>query len=152
MKRISLLFPLLVICFVTIAQAQTTAPKPDPEMSKLQRFVGDWTFESEYKPTPLGPGVKTSGEFRVRMALKGFFVQCHGVEKSADRETHFVEMWRYDPVEKNFTTRYSDDDGATYSKVFSINGSTVPVTGALMAGASATCRAGPKFGRRTAQP
>ena len=135
MKRIGLLFPLLVICFVALAQAQTTAPKPSPEMRKLHRFVGHWVFETEYKPTPLGPVVKTSGEFRVRMALKGFFAQCDGLEKSAEGETHFVEIWGYDPVEKNyFTTRYSDDDGSTYSETFRIHGSTVPVTGALMAG------------------
>jgi uncharacterized protein DUF1579 len=134
MKRISPLFSLLVVCFATTVQARPPTPKPHPELTKLQRFVGDWTYDGEYKPTPLGPGGKVTGEFHVRMVLKGFFAQCDGVERDAMGETRFVEIWGYDPSNKNyFSSRYEDDDGAPYLETFTNNGDTVPVTGSLIA-------------------
>ncbi len=40
MQRTSLLLSLVVICFVNPLRAQTSAPKPDPELKKLHLLVG----------------------------------------------------------------------------------------------------------------
>jgi len=60
-QRSSLLLSLIVICFVTPLRAQTSAPKPDPELKKLHVLVGHWTYEGEYKPGPLPIFISRAG-------------------------------------------------------------------------------------------
>jgi hypothetical protein len=50
------------LVFAVSLWAQTTVPKPDPELKKLGVIVGHWTYEGEYKAGPLGPGGKAKGE------------------------------------------------------------------------------------------
>lgn len=135
MQRIAVLFSLLGVWLVTALYAQTTAPKPSPEMKKLDRFVGHFTYEGESVASALGPAGRFEGEFHIQLALKGFFVQCTGTEKDATGEMHFVEYWGYDSENKTFySNRYEDDASNVYSEKFTMNGDTVAVTGTAFVG------------------
>jgi hypothetical protein len=134
MKRITILSSLLATCFVVAAQAQNATPKPDPALQKLHVIVGHWNYAGENQPGPLGPGGKYTGEFDIRMILGGFFVQCRDTEKTAMGESHSLEIWTYDPANKNFLTHGYADDGTTFSESFTFTGHTVPVAGTLFTG------------------
>jgi hypothetical protein len=123
-KRITILLFLLVVSLATAMQAQAPAPKPDPELKKLHAVVGHWTFEGEQKPGPLGPGGKWTGENSCRMILGGFFLQVQQSEKVAEREMRLLEIYWYDPVNKNFPNEMYFDDGSRLSAVLTIAGNT----------------------------
>jgi hypothetical protein len=118
-----LLFVLVVFFPMTI-QAQPQAPKPDPEVRKLHAMVGHWTYEGEYKPGPLGPGGKFTGEDNCQMILGGFFLQCQGAEKGPRGEGRVLELHGYDPVNKNFISDTYGDGGGRFSGVLTISGNT----------------------------
>ena len=124
MTRITLLLFLLIVCITTALQAQAPAPKPDPEVKKLHAGVGHWAFEGEFKPGPLGPGGKFTGEDNCRMILGGFFFQCQLTGKVAEGEMRLLEIDGYDPVNKNFSSRFYMGDGSTFSGVLTVTGNT----------------------------
>jgi len=125
MRRFNILLFLLVVCFATAMRAQTHAP----ELKKLAVVVGHWTYELEYKPGPLGPGGKFTGDATDQMTLGGFFLQERRAEKGAMGETGALEITGYDPVNKNFTVSGYEGDGNTYSGVLTVNGNTWTYTG-----------------------
>jgi hypothetical protein len=115
-------------------QAQTAAPKPDPALRKLHVLVGHWTYEGEYKPGPLGPGGKVTGEYAAQMILGGFFLQGRYTEKGATGEARFLEIDGYDAANKNLTFHLYADDGSTFSGVLTASGNTFTWTGKLVTG------------------
>jgi len=133
MRKIAILSSLLSICFVIAVQAQTTAPKPDPALQKLHAWVGHWTFEGESKPGPLGPGGKDSGEYDGKMILGGFAFQGRWTDKGPARETRGLEIYGYDPVNKNYPFSIYMDDGGIFSGAMSVSGNTYTLPGKLSA-------------------
>ena len=129
MKRISLLFSVLVVCFVAAMQAQAPTPKPDPALQQLRPWVGYWTFECDYKPGPLGPGGKVTGEWASQMILGGFFAQNRWAQKGPAGELRGIDIVGYDPVDKNFTFTGFQSNGTTSSWTFTISGNTVTDAG-----------------------
>jgi hypothetical protein len=124
MQRISLLLLVLVLFSATAMQAQAPAPKPNPELKKLLPLVGHWTYEGEFKPGPLGPGGKYTGEQSVRMILGGFFMEGQVTEKDASGEVRGLFAQAYDPVNKNFVFNFFLSDGTIFSAVLNISGNT----------------------------
>jgi hypothetical protein len=124
MKRITILLFLSVFSFSTAMQAQAPAPKPDPEMKKLSVFVGHWTLDGEYKPGPLGPGGKYTGEMACQMVLGGSFMQCRLTEKGLAGASHYLVLSGYDSVNKNFATEWYFDDGSRAVGAISMAGNT----------------------------
>ena len=124
MKRVTLLLSLLVFCSATAMQTQAQAPKPDPAMKKLHVWVGRWTFDGEQKPGPLGPGGKFTGECNCHMILGGFFLQCQCQERLLNSEMPVLEIFGYDPVNKNFPSEFYFGEGSRISWVLTITGTT----------------------------
>ena len=124
MTRISVLLVLLVFCSATTMQAQAPAPKPDPEVKKLCVWVGHWTFDGEQKPGPLGLGGKFTGECNCHMILGGFFLQCQCQERWLNSEMPVLEIYGYDPVNKNFPSEFYFGDGSRIPWVLAITGNT----------------------------
>ena len=123
MRRFVVLFLLLMVGFVSVVQAQApaTAPKPDPELKKMQPWIGHWTYEQEYKAGPLGPGDKVTGEMKVQMILGGFFQEGWFTEKGAKGVSHLLEIDGYDTTNKTFTfaTFYDNGNAGTGTYRFS---------------------------------
>jgi len=134
MKRISLLLSLLVVCFVTAVQAQAPAPKPAPELKQLHILLGHWTYTCDYQAGPLGPASKATGEYTNQMILGGFFMKGQWMEKSASGELGGLEIYRYDPENKNFAFSGYENEGSTYSGTATVSGNTVTTTGKFFVG------------------
>lgn len=133
MQRFNILLLLLVACFVTAMQAQTSAPKLDPALKKVDHFwSGRWTYEGEYKAGPLGPGGKVTGVLTGAMILGGHFVEFRWTEKGATGETRGLEIDKYDPATKNFATSEYHDDGSTASGVYTFDGNTCIYAGKVV--------------------
>ena len=111
MQRTSLLLSLIVICVVAPLRAQTSAPKPDPELKKLHVLIGHSTYEGEHKPG-LGRGSKVKGVWDARMILGGFFLREEVNEKLDAGESHALGIESYDPVNKEFITNGTSRMGA----------------------------------------
>jgi Protein of unknown function (DUF1579) len=131
MQRITLLFSLLVVCFATTIQAQSTAPRPGSEIKKLHVLVGHWTYEGVYKPGPLGPGGKITGTYDARMILGGFFLQEEEIEKGDAGELRNLGVESYNPANKNFDSRWYQSDGSTVNGTLTIKGNTITLAGTL---------------------
>jgi hypothetical protein len=125
MQRIMLLLSLVIVCFATATQAQTTAPKPDPALKQLHGLLGHWTYTCEYQATPLGPAYTTAGEYTDQMILGGFFLKGQFKEKSTNGEFEGLEVMRYDPEKKNFAISGYQNDGGNYSGTVTVKGTTV---------------------------
>jgi Protein of unknown function (DUF1579) len=134
LHRTSLLLSLVVICLVAPLRAQTSAPRPDPELKKLHVLIGHWTYEGEYKPGPLGGGGKVKGIWDACMILGGFFVHEEVNEKVDAGESHALGIESYDPVNKEFITNWYQSDESRYWGTLTITGNTVIWAGPLEVG------------------
>lgn len=124
MRRVSILLSPLVVCLFTTMQAQTDAPKPDPEFQKLKVLVGRWTEDGEYKAGPWGPAVKIKGEWRYEFLLNGFVLQGHCTEKSAEGVVNYLEIDEFDNTTKKIADSVAGDDGSRYSGNIVFSGKT----------------------------
>jgi hypothetical protein len=125
MKRFVVALSVGALIYPAVIAAQTPAPKPDPELKKIQVLEGRWTYEGEYKAGPLGPGGKITGEYTGQVILKGFFFEGRETEKGAMGETRYLEIDAYDPVNRNFTSNMYGDDGTRFSGTVTVNGNTI---------------------------
>jgi hypothetical protein len=84
-----------------IAQKQEM-PKPGQDHQRLGAFVGNWAFEGELKPGPMGPGGKVTGTDRIEWAPGNFFVQRNyqGKSPNVPGEMQGLEILAYDGAKK----------------------------------------------------
>jgi hypothetical protein len=116
----------LGLSLATTILAQTQAPKPDPQLKQLSALLaGRWTYEGEYKPGPLGPGGKITGEYIGQTILNGFFFEGRETEKGSTGETHNIEIDAYDPANRNFVSNMYQDDGSRFSGTVTVSGNTI---------------------------
>jgi hypothetical protein len=134
MKRIAIAVCVVLLVFAVSLWAQTTAPKPGPEQKKLEIWLGKWTYETEFKATPLGPAGKVTGMATVRPILGGFFVEWRGEEKGLLGTTNWYEIDGYDALNKKFMWDGFSSDGS-YNKVsYTIEANTVNYSGSVFLG------------------
>jgi hypothetical protein len=124
MPKAILLLAISCVLIFSIVSAQTSAPKPDPAIGKLQPFVGHWTYEGEDRAGPLGPGGKITGAQDGHMILGGFFLELRWKEKGPSGEMQGLEIDGYNPVNKSFTYNVYLDRGGVESGVFTFRGNT----------------------------
>jgi len=134
MKRIAFLVGLVVLVFAVSIWAQTQAPKPDPELKKLDIMVGHWTYEGEYKAGPGGPNGKAKGEDRIQWILGGFFLQDQEIETGALGDARMAVLFAYDPVKKNIVISGLMNDGGPVSGIVEISGETITLDGKVVLG------------------
>jgi hypothetical protein len=125
MKRVTLLVGLVFLVFAVSLWAQTTAPKPDPELKKLGIMVGHWTYEGEYKAGPGGPNGKAKGEEFIQWILGEFFLQDLEIETGAFGDARMALLYAYDPIKKNIVGSGLMNDGGTVSATAKVNGNTI---------------------------
>jgi len=134
MKRIAIVVCAVLLVFAVSLWAQTTAPKPDPELKKLGVMVGHWTYEGEYKASPLGPAGKAKGEEFIQWILGGFFLQDLEIEKGALGETRMALLYAYDPASKNIVGNGLGSDGGPASGIAKVSGNTITFDGKFVFG------------------
>jgi len=105
------------------AAAQAPMPKPGPPQKRLEVFVGNWTFEGEFKTGTIGQGGKVKGTETGQM-LGGFFVERHYKERGPSGERRGVHVFGFDPVKKTYITSDFDSMGGFGSGTASTSGTT----------------------------
>ena len=111
-----------------IAQTQEM-PKPGPEHQRLGAFVGNWTFEGEMKPGPMGPGGKVTGADRIEWVPGHFFVQRSYQGKSPMGDMQGLEIFAYDAAKKVYTYTSFDSMGMMGSGTMTVKDNTWTTTG-----------------------
>ncbi len=118
---------LTMACVISLA---AQAPKPYPEMKKLQPFIGDWITESDAKATPLGPAGKTSGKTNGRWLFGGFYLEWqYSYANASGQKIEGREIDCYDPITKTFPARWFESDGSYTSGVYTPNGNVITFLG-----------------------
>ncbi len=82
MTRAGTILAAWLVC-TAAAMAQMEAPKPAPELKKLDVFMGSWILDGDMKPGPMGPGGKMTENEKCEWMDGGFYVVCHSDYKSS---------------------------------------------------------------------
>jgi hypothetical protein len=83
-------------------QAASMKAEPTREHKWLQKFVGDWTYETEASMEPGKPPVKMTGSESIR-ALGEIWVQGQGTSQMPDGSPAETQITLgYDPTKKRF--------------------------------------------------
>jgi hypothetical protein len=128
MKRAVVGVAVLVLVAGVVLRAQ--APKPYPELKKLQPFIGEWVSEGEDKATPLGPAGKTTGKATGKWMLNGFHLEWeYAYTNEANQKFSGREIDCYDPISKTFPARWFENDGSYTSGAYIPNGNVIVFQG-----------------------
>ncbi len=114
-----------------------TAPKPDTnsvENQPLERWLGDWTYESNAQRSPLGAGGTIQGNCSVQPILAGKFIQFHGKERGPEGNLQWIETDGFDPARGCYFWSSFASDGSVIDATYTFDGPRVAVTGSLLAG------------------
>jgi hypothetical protein len=151
----------VVVAVVSMSVAAVLAqkqemPKPSLEHQSLGAFVGNWIFEGELKPGPMGPGGKMTATNRIEWAPGKFFVQRSYQGKSPMGEMQGLEILAYDGAKKIYTFNAFDSLGNMASGTMTVKGNTWTTTGTMTMAATTVrfqCRpASPPVARSPDQP
>jgi hypothetical protein len=118
MRRIAILSVLTLLSLAMIAAAQMPMPKPAPELKKLDYFAGNWTLDGDMKPSPMGPGGKTTLSEHNKWMDGGFFLVSNSEFKSAGMgDGTGIGFMGYSPEEKIYTyDEYNSMGEAVHSR------------------------------------
>lgn len=130
----------LVIWLATVSvHAQSNAPKPSPEMKKLEGLVGDWRYEGEqFDPPapglPYGGAGKYFGTVTNRFVLNGFFLESRIEDNNPGGQTSLLRMTGYDARAKNYTEHTFDSDGSISVATATLEGQTYTAQSSMTTG------------------
>jgi hypothetical protein len=103
MRTVLLGTALLLALAARPALAQTDAPKPAPELRKLDYFVGTWAAKGEIKPGAMVAGGKFTGTNRVTWMEGGFFLVTQSDFEGAMGKGSETSYMGWDPDTRTFT-------------------------------------------------
>jgi hypothetical protein len=93
-------------------EKKAEAPKPPPEMEKLNYFAAPWTSDGTQSPGPNGPGGPTQGREMCRWMPGKFFLGCMMESKSASGVMTQAEgMLGWDAEKKVYRSWIFDNSG-----------------------------------------
>lgn len=110
--------------FAAAAMAQNEAPKPGPEVKKLEVFVGSWTLDGSMKPGMMGPGGSMTETEKCEWMDGGFYVVCHSSYKSAMGDGVGLSVMGYSAEDKTYTYREFNSFGEFEDSKGSVDGDT----------------------------
>jgi len=106
------------------AMAQTEAPKPAPELKRLDVFVGSWTLDGDMKPGPMGPGGKMTENEKCEWMEGDFYLVCHSEYKSSMGNGVGLSVMGYSNDDKAYTYREFNSFGEFVNSKGSLDGDT----------------------------
>ncbi|HEY4903001.1 MAG TPA: DUF1579 family protein [Candidatus Sulfotelmatobacter sp.] len=110
MKRIAIVVAGFLLC-AAAALAQMEAPKPGPELKKLDMFTGSWTLDGDMKPGAMGPGGKTTEDQKCSWMEGGFYLICHFDYKTSMGNGVGLAVMGYSTEDKTYTYREFNSQG-----------------------------------------
>jgi Protein of unknown function (DUF1579) len=124
MKRTAV--ALVVLLFAVAAQAQDT--KPAPELRTLEPWIGDWTINVQAKDGPSEPEYNLAWTIQCRWILEGFFMEATHTRNSKTGEWRAVEIFRYDPIKKQYESRGFGSNGGTWAATATFRDGTFAIS------------------------
>jgi uncharacterized protein DUF1579 len=122
MKRVAALALITVVVFAAlsaVAAAQApAAPKPAPELQKVQYLAGNWTSVANVKPSPYGPGGKFIATDHFEWMPGGFYLVNHSKGSGGGMGSiTTLAIMGYDAEEKVYTyDEYNSNGEVDHSK------------------------------------
>ncbi|MGA8270817.1 MAG: DUF1579 family protein [Candidatus Sulfotelmatobacter sp.] len=89
----------------TVAMAQNAAPKPGPELAKLDVFVGHWILDGNMKAGTMGPAGSITENETCEWMDGHFFLLCHFDYKSSIGNGVGLHVMGYSRHDKAYTYR-----------------------------------------------
>jgi hypothetical protein len=124
MKRTAMILAASLLC-TAAALAQMEAPKPGPELKKLDLFTGSWTMNGDTKASPMGPGGKISEQEKCVWMEGGFYVVCHSDYNSGAMGSGVgISVLGYSTEDKAYTYREFNSQGEFDDSRGTIDGDT----------------------------
>jgi Protein of unknown function (DUF1579) len=123
MKLKTILFSALVLLSAS-ARAQM-APKPGPEVKKLDSFVGTWTSDGTIAPGPWGGGGKFSATDTMEWMPGSFFIEGHTDFKMPPElggDGKATSFMGYDTDENAYTYNEFNSQGRRVNSTGTVNG------------------------------
>jgi hypothetical protein len=118
---------ILLSCWLWLAGAaiaQMEAPKPGPELKKLDAFAGTWTLEGDMKPGPMSPGGTMTENERCEWMDGNFFLVCKSDFKSSMGNGTGISVMGYSTDDKTYTYREFNSWGEAMDSKGSVDGNT----------------------------
>ncbi len=112
----------------------TEAPKPGPEVKKLDAFAGKWKGESDFKPGPWGPGGKMMSDDECTWFEGGFQLVCRGDSSGVLGKMKTQAILGWNGEEKVYKYMGFDSTGMMGSASGTVSGNTWSWTGQDMMG------------------
>ena len=109
------------------AQAQEKkmeAPKPGPELKRLDYFNGNWHSEGDMKAGPWGAGGKFSGDSHCTWMSGAFFLVCTETGTGSMGKMHSMSVLGYDAAAKSYTYNGFNSMGENEHAKGSVEGKT----------------------------
>ncbi len=103
MRRAAILAAMLILAAAAVAQSG--APKPAPELRKLDVFVGAWTLDGNMKPSSMGPGGTMTENEKCEWMEGNFYLVCHSDYKSSMGNGVGLSVMGYSTDDKAYTYR-----------------------------------------------
>jgi hypothetical protein len=128
-KSVSVLAGVCLAAGISLANQHTEAPKPGPEVKKLESFAGKWKGESEIKPGPWGAGGKMAEESDCTWFEGGFQLVCRGTGSGAMGKMKSEAILGYNAEEKVYKYMGFDSMGMMGTANGTISGNTWTWTG-----------------------
>ncbi len=125
MKRVLAVLAVATSMLPMMVHAQAPQmPKPGPEVKKLDYFAGTWKTDGEAKPSPYGPGGKTSGTDHNEWMPGCFFLVTHSEFNTPEGEAKGLAIMGYKADDKLYTYHEFDSTGETVSATGTVQGDT----------------------------
>lgn len=123
MKQVWMIFAAIMLV-ATAAMGQTQAPKPGPELKKLDVFAGSWTLEGSMKPGAMGPGGSMTETEKCEWMEGNFYVVCHSDFKSSMGNGVGLSVLGYSADDKAYTYREFNSYGEFDDSKGTVDGDT----------------------------
>jgi hypothetical protein len=115
---------LAALTMVAAAMAQGDAPKPGPEVKKLDVFAGAWSLDGTMKPGAMGPGGSMTETEKCEWMDGGFFLVCHADYKSSMGNGVGLAVMGYSVEDKVYTYREFNSFGEFDDSKGTLDGDT----------------------------
>jgi hypothetical protein len=122
MKRAGMILA-AALMFAAGAMAQE-APKPGPELKKLDVFVGTWSLDGTMKPGVMGAGGSMTESEKCEWMEGGFYLVCHSDYKSSMGNGVGLSVMGYSSEDKAYTYREFSSTGEFVDSKGRLDGET----------------------------
>jgi hypothetical protein len=92
-----------VLLGAAVLVAQNAAPKPGAEHKRLERMLGQWSYQGEAKASPLGPAGKITSSETCEWSDGGFGLVCRSKGTGPKGPVTVLSVMGYDPAQKTYT-------------------------------------------------